>query len=60
MQEVRSKRKNARIFSWAVRSPLHSFGKVSPAVFPRETWKSLKRTRPHWFAGAELNGVLKV
>ena len=41
MHDVKSKRKNASTFSCAVSAlALHSAGKVVPAVFPIDTWKS--------------------
>ncbi|MFO0676877.1 MAG: hypothetical protein U0169_10100 [Polyangiaceae bacterium] len=38
----------SRTFSWGVRAPaVHSVGKRLVDVTASETWKSLKRTRPH-------------
>jgi len=60
-QEERSKIMNSSIFTWGVMGPVgHSAGKVRPALGASSTWKSSKRTRPHWAAGAAPTGVLKV
>src|SRR4051812_38682339 len=50
--DARSKSMYARTFSCEVSGLLsHSAGKtLSLVLLPVVTWKSLKRTRPHWFA----------
>jgi len=49
MQDARSKSMNSRTFSCGVSgaSAPHSFGNVRPVFVELDTWKSLKRTRPH-------------
>ena len=63
MHDARSKSMNSSSFSWAVSgvpSGAHSVGKSPLPDRPMATWKSLKRTRPHWFAERAPTGVLNV
>ncbi len=69
MQEARSKSMNSSRCSCglsAVPSGSHSAERLalgreaSRSPLPVFTWKSLKRTRPHWFAAGAPTWVLKV
>src|SRR5207248_1448522 len=60
--EVRSNSRYSSTFSCGVSGLAvpHSPGKVPVALPPVLTWKSENSTRPHWFIGIALSGVLKV
>ena len=61
MHEERSKIRYSNTFSCGVITAAvpHCAGKV-PLPLMLLTWKSLKSTRPHWFSGVAVVGVLKV
>lgn len=64
MHEERSKMRYSNTFSCGVIGfglLKHSLGQIIELpVEASMTWKSLNSTRPHWFAGGALTGVLKV